>query len=49
MQIEAIIRYDLVKGVRLTPVFFPVESHGQKSLGYSPWESKELDIGRYND
>ena len=28
-----------------TPVFFPRESHGQKSLaGYSPWGCKELDM-----
>ena len=27
-----------------TPVFFPGESHGQKSLvGYSPWGRKESD------
>ena len=27
-----------------TPVFLPVESHGQSSLeGYSPWGLKELD------
>ena len=27
-----------------TPVFFPRESHGQKSLaGYSPWGCKESD------
>ena len=27
-----------------TPVFFPRESHGQRSLvGYSPWGHKELD------
>ena len=27
-----------------TPVFFPGESHGQRSLaGYSPWDSKESD------
>ena len=27
-----------------TPVFFPGESHGQKSLtGYSPWGCTELD------
>ena len=26
------------------PVFFPGESHGQRSLeGYSPWDCKELD------
>ena len=28
-----------------TPVFLPVESHGQRSLvSYSPWEHKELDM-----
>ena len=28
-----------------TPVFFPGESHGQRSVaGYSPWGRKELDI-----
>ena len=27
-----------------TPVFFPGESHGQRSLvGYSPWDCKESD------
>ena len=27
------------------PVFFPGESHGQRSLmGYSPWGCKELDV-----
>ena len=27
-----------------TPVFFPGESHGQRSLvGYSPWSPKESD------
>ena len=27
-----------------TPVFFPGDSHGQKSLvGYNPWALKELD------
>ena len=27
-----------------TPVFLPIESHGQRSLvGYSPWGRKELD------
>ena len=27
-----------------TPVFFPGESHGQRSLvGYSPWGCKESD------
>ena len=37
-----------------TPVFFPGESHGQRSLvGYSPWGCKELDtterLNRYAD
>ena len=28
-----------------TPVFFPGESHGQRSLvGYSPWDRKESDM-----
>ena len=28
-----------------TPVFFPGESHGQRSLaGYSPWDHEELDM-----
>ena len=28
-----------------TPVFFPEESHGQRSLaGYSPWGRKETDM-----
>ena len=28
-----------------TPVFFPGESHGQRSLaGYSPWGHRELDM-----
>ena len=28
-----------------TPVFFPGESHGQRSLeGYSPWGHKDSDI-----
>ena len=27
-----------------TPLFFPGESHGQRSLlGYSPWDCKESD------
>ena len=29
----------------MAPVFFPGESHGQRSLaGYSPWGCKELDM-----
>ena len=28
-----------------TPVFFPGEPHGQRSLaGYSPWGRRELDV-----
>ena len=27
-----------------TPVFLPGESHGWRSLGYSPWDHKELDM-----
>ena len=28
-----------------TPVFWPIESHGQRSLvGYIPWGYKELDL-----
>jgi len=28
-----------------TPVFWPIESHGQRSLvGYIPWGYKELDV-----
>ena len=34
----------LEEGWQPTPVFFPGESHGQRSLvGYSPWGHKELD------
>ena len=30
---------------KLTPIFWPGESHGQKSLaGYSPWGCKESDM-----
>ena len=30
---------------QLTPVFFPGESHGQRSLtGYRPWGHKESDM-----
>ena len=32
------------KGMEITPVFLPRESHGQRSLaGYSWWGCKELD------
>ena len=31
--------------VLMAPIFFPGESHGQRSLaGYSPWGCKELDV-----
>ena len=34
----------LEKGMTTTLVFFPGESHGQRTLvGYSPWGHKELD------
>ena len=34
----------LEKGMALTPVFLPGESHGQRSLvGYRPWGHKESD------
>ena len=34
----------LEKGMATTPVFFPGEFHGHRSLaGYSPWGCKELD------
>ena len=34
----------LEKGMLPTPVFFPGESHRQRSLvGYSPWGGKESD------
>ena len=32
------------EGMAATPVFFPGESHGQRSMvGYSPWGHKESD------
>ena len=35
----------LKKQWQLTPVFWPEESHGQRTLaGYSPWGCKELDM-----
>jgi len=35
----------LEKGTLSTPVFWPGEFHGQRSLaGYSPWSCKELDM-----
>ena len=31
-----------------TPVFFPEEFHGQRSLvGYSPWDRKQLDMAEW--
>ena len=33
------------EGKEPTPVFLSTKSHGQMSLvGYSPWDSKELDM-----
>ena len=33
---------------QLTPVFFPGEFHGQRSLaGYSPWDCKESDMTQW--
>ena len=33
------------KELQPTPVFLPLELHGQKSLvGYSPWGQKEVDM-----
>ena len=35
----------LEKGMQPTPVFWPGEFHGQRSLaGYSPWGHKESDM-----
>ena len=35
----------LEKGMATTPVFWPGEFHGQRSLtGYNPWGLKELDM-----
>ena len=35
----------LKKQWQFTPVFWPEESHGQRTLaGYSPWGCKELDM-----
>ena len=34
----------LEKGMQLTPIFLPGESHGQRRLvGYSPWDHKKSD------
>ena len=35
----------LEKGTAATPVFWPIESHGQRTLaGWSPWGCKESDV-----
>ena len=46
MQVQSLGLEDLLeKGMAITPVFLPEESHGQRSLaGYSPWGHKELDM-----
>ena len=37
--------YPLEEGWQPTPVFWPGEFHGQRSLvGYSPWGHKEQDM-----
>ena len=37
--------YPLEKELLLTPVFWPGEVHGQRSLaGYSPWNYRESDM-----
>ena len=45
-QVRSLSREDpLEKGMQPTPVFWPGESHGQRSrVGYSPWGRKELDM-----
>ena len=45
MWVQSLGREDPLEEVwQPTPVFFPGESHGQRSLeGYSPWGQKESD------
>ena len=45
MQIQSLGQEDLLrKTLQPTPVFWPGESHGQRSLvGYCPWGRKESD------
>ena len=49
-QVRSLGQGDLLeKGVAITPVFLPGESHGKRSLvGYSPWGLKESDITEYH-
>ena len=44
-QVQSLGQEDpLEKGMAITPVFSPGESHGQRSLeGCSPWGCKELE------
>ena len=44
-QVQSLGQEDpLEKGMAITPVFSPGESHGQRSLeGCSPWGCKQLD------
>ena len=45
-QVQSLSQEDpLEMGMGPTPVFWPEEVHGQRSLvGYSPWDHKELDM-----
>ena len=45
-QVQSLSQEDLLEiGMGPTPVFWPEEFHGQRSLvGYSPWDRKELDM-----
>ena len=45
-QVQSLSQEDpLEMGMGPTPVFWPEEFHGQRSLvGYSPWDHKELDM-----
>ena len=44
-RVQSLVQEDpLEKGMQSTPVSFPGESYGQRSLGgYNPWGRKELD------
>ena len=45
-QVQSLSQEDPLEiGMGPTPVFWPEEFHGQRSLvGYSPWGRKELDM-----
>ena len=46
IQVQSLSQEDPLEiGMGPTPVFWPEEFHGQRSLmGYSPWDRKELDM-----